>query len=137
MTLYSTWIAKIAFLFLINDFFNFEFNKNAFCLEMKSKLMTLNKDTMNTFNRNKNSMSNSDDGPTENTGNKNENNTAPYIQPKITYDNNPNIDHVIIENQRFYPNRQGEVIPNHYSPEKMTYQETEDYVVSLIKKTFN
>ncbi len=63
--------------------------------------------------------------------------SIPFIEPKITYDNNPSLDHVLIENHRFNTNKQANPIPKIYKPEETTYQETENYVVRLFKtKTY-
>ncbi len=60
-----------------------------------------------------------------------DNEITPYIEPRITNsDNNPSLDHVIVENHRFYSNKQAKIIPKTYRPEETTYQETDNYVVS-------
>lgn len=72
------------------------------------------------------------------TASESEDNNPPYIAPRITIgDNNPSLDHVIVENHNFYTNKQAKPIPKIYRPEETTYQETENYVVRKIKSIKN
>lgn len=59
----------------------------------------------------------------------------PYIPSYQTYkDNNPLLDYIIFENKRLFSDktRDSNLIPSIYTPEEMTYQETDNYVVSQL-----